>query len=149
MPEMYGRLNPTDPNSSWKFSRYSPDVVVINLFQNDSWIVNNTKSKEYKFRFSKEIPDDTFIINAYQEFVSKIRNHYPTANIICTLGSMDAAKKDSKWIGFIQKAVTNLNDKKIFVHILPYIKGSTHPTIKNHEEMAASLIQFINKNIEW
>jgi hypothetical protein len=149
MPEMYCRLNPTDPNSSWEFSRYSPDVVVINLFQNDSWIVNKTKSKEYKYRFSKEVPDDAFIINAYQEFVVKIRNHYPNANIICTLGSMDAAKKGSKWIGYIEKAVTNLNDKKIFTHIMPYIQGTTHPSIKNHEEMADSLIQFINKNIEW
>lgn len=41
MPEMYDRLNPGDPNSKWDFSKFTPDVVVINLFQNDSWLINN------------------------------------------------------------------------------------------------------------
>ncbi len=40
MPEMYDRLDPTDSASKWDFSKYTPDLVVINLLQNDSWIVN-------------------------------------------------------------------------------------------------------------
>jgi hypothetical protein len=41
MPEYYYRLNPDDPESHWNFSDYSPDVVVVNLFQNDSWLIQN------------------------------------------------------------------------------------------------------------
>jgi len=36
MPEMYYRLDATDAESKWDFSKYTPDLVVINLFQNDS-----------------------------------------------------------------------------------------------------------------
>jgi lysophospholipase L1-like esterase len=149
MPEMYNRLKPTDPKSKWDFSLYSPDIVVINLLQNDSWLVNMTKSKEFKMRFGNKTPTNEYIVNAYQKFVSKIRNHYPNANIICSLGSMNAAKEDSKWIDHIKTAVANLHDKKVYTHFLPYQESPGHPSIKGQKEMANSLIAFINKNIEW
>jgi len=149
MPEMYDRLDPTNPNSKWDFSSYSPDIVVINLFQNDSWITNMPNSKEYKRRFGTEAPDEAFIINAYQQFVGNIRKHYPEANIICSLGGMDAAKEGSKWIDYIKIAVANQKDKKIHAHFMPYIEASTHPSIKDQEVMAKSLIEFIEKNINW
>ena len=53
MPEIYDRLDPTDPKSKWDFSFYIPDVVVINLLQNDSWLVNMPDSEEFK-RYSAE-----------------------------------------------------------------------------------------------
>ncbi len=149
MPEIYDRLNPSDPNSKWDFSLYSPDIVVINLLQNDSWIVNLPENKEFKVRFDNEAPDDAYIINAYQEFVAQIRSHYPKANIICSLGSMDAVKEGSKWIDYIKTAVVNLNDKMIYTHFMPYIEASTHPSIKDQKEMANSLIGFIEENIDW
>jgi len=149
MPEIYDRLNPTDPTSKWDFSLYSPDIVVINLLQNDSWIVNLPDSDVFKMRFGNTTPDDAYIIRAYQEFVANIRNHYPKANIICSLGSMDAAKEGSKWISYIKTGVANLNDKKIYAHFMPYIEASAHPSIKDQEEMAKSLIEFIEENIDW
>lgn len=149
MPEMYDRLNPTDPNSKWDFSLYKPDIVVINLLQNDCWLVNMPDSDEFKMRFGTEAPNDEFIINAYQQFVTNIRNHYPKANIICSLGSMDAVKEGSKWIDYIKIAVANLNDKTIYTHFMPYIKASGHPSIKDQEEMANSIIEFIEENIDW
>lgn len=149
MPEIYDRLDPTDPNSKWNFSFYSPDIVVINLLQNDSWLVNMPDYDEFKTRFGTEAPDDAYMINAYQQFVANIRSHYPKANIICSLGSMDAAKEGSKWVDYIKTAVANLNDKNIYTHIMPYIEASAHPSIKDQEEMANSLIGFIEDNIEW
>jgi len=149
MPEIYDRLNPLDPESKWDFSSYSPDIVVINLLQNDSWIVNLPENEEFKMRFEDKAPDDVFIIKAYQEFVAQLRNHYPKANIICSLGSMDAAKEGSKWIEYIKTAVANLNDKKMYTHFMPYIEASAHPSIQDQKEMANSLIQFIEKTIDW
>ncbi|ARV16460.1 SGNH/GDSL hydrolase family protein [Polaribacter sp. SA4-12] len=148
MPEMYDRLIPDDPNSKWDFSLYTPDVVVINLFQNDSWIVNLPENDEFKARFGSTPPNDEYIINAYQQFVSKIRNHYPKANIICTLGSMDASKKGSKWIEYIRKAVDRLNDTAIYTHFMPYKKSDGHPSVAEQEIMAKSLIIFIEENID-
>jgi len=149
MPEMYNRLVPTDDTSEWDFSLFSPDVVVINLFQNDSWLVDLPEHDEFKKRFGNKTPDDGFLINAYQQFVANLREKYPNASIICSLGSMDAAEEGSKWIGYIEKAVANLNDKTIYTHFMPYIEATAHPSIKDQEEMANSLIQFIDKTIDW
>ena len=149
MPEIYDRLNPTDSTSLWNFSRYTPDIVVINLFQNDSWLVNLPNHDEFKRQFGNTKPNDNFIIKSYQNFVSAIRSKYPDAHIICTLGSMDATKKGSKWPSFVNKAVSNLNDDKIYSFFMKYKKKSGHPKILEHANMANDLINFIDDNIIW
>ena len=149
MPEMYNRLIPTDSTSKWDFSLYQPDVVVINLLQNDTWLVNLPEHEEFIKRFGTKAPGDEFIINAYQQFLVSLRKEYPNAKIVCSLGSMDAAKEGSKWMEYINLAVTNLEDEKIFTHFMPYLEAAAHPTIKDQQIMANSLIEFIVKNIEW
>jgi hypothetical protein len=149
MPEIYDRTDPNDPDSKWDFSRYNPDIVVINLLQNDSWIVHLPEFEEFQNRFGNEAPDDAFIINAYQQFVTDLRTHYPGAHIICSLGCMDAAQEDSEWMDYIEEAVANLNDEKIHTHFMPYIKATAHPSIMDHEEMATSLIGYIEEHIDW
>jgi len=149
MPEIYDRLIPTDETSIWDFSLFTPDIVVVNLLQNDSWLVNVPENEEFKKRFGENKPTNDYIIKAYERFITNIRKQYPKANIICTLGSMDAAKKGSEWINFIKTATTNLNDNKIYTHIMPYIESTTHPSIGDQQIMAKSLSQFIDKNIVW
>ena len=149
MPELYDRLNPTDATSKWDFSLYTPDIVVINLFQNDSWIVNRPELEEFKKRFGDKAPDEEYLINAYKNFLFKIRNHYPNANIICSLGCMDAVKDGSKWMDYIRAAVADLDDEMIYTHFMPYIEASAHPSVEDQEKMANDLIQFIEDNIDW
>lgn len=149
MPEIYDRLIPTDSTSKWDFSLYSPDIVVINLLQNDSWLVNMPENAEFKMNFGNNAPNDEYIINAYQQFVAGIRKQYPKANIICALGNMDATREGSKWMRYIEKAVVNLNDKNIYTHFIPFKKTPGHPSIKEQEEMANSLIHFIDEKIDW
>ena len=149
MPELYDRLIPTDSNSKWDFSLYRPDVVVVNLFQNDSWLVNITEHPEFIKRFGDKNPDEAFIISAYQEFIAGLRVHYPAANIICTLGSMDATKDGSLWPGYVQKAVASLKDENVYTHFMPYEESTAHPNVQQQKNMANSLIEFIEKTIEW
>ena len=149
MPELYDRLIPTDSNSKWDFSLYRPDVVVVNLFQNDSWLVNLPEHPEFIKRFGDEKPDEAFIISAYQEFIAGLRVHYPAANIICTLGSMDATKDGSLWPGYVQKAVASLKDENVYTHFMPYEESTAHPNVQQQKNMANSLIEFIEKTIEW
>ncbi len=149
MPEIYDRLNPMDTTNKWDFSTYTPDVVVINLFQNDSWIVNLPKHEQFISRFGTTKPNDEFIITAYQNFVSSIRNKYPNASIICALGNMDATKEGSKWPSYIQQAVEKINDKKIYTVAFPYKNTGNHPTKEEQQMMANDLIKFIDKNIKW
>lgn len=149
MPEMYDRLNPSDPNSKWDFSRYTPDVVVINLFQNDSWLVNNPKHEQFKARFGTNKPTEAQIVGAYRNMVSSIRAQYPQASIICVLGSMDATRQGSLWPGYIEAAVKSMNDSKIYTHFFPFKKGPGHPTVAEQKDMSDDLIKFMDEHIDW
>jgi hypothetical protein len=149
MPDIYDRTDPTDPTSKWDFSKYTPDIVVINLFQNDSWIVNMPNHEMFKHYFGTKAPDEATIINAYKNFVSTIRSKYPNASIICALGSMDATREGSVWPGYIQKAVDQLSDRKIYTHFFPFKNTGGHPNVAEQKVMADDLIGFIEKNIGW
>jgi Carbohydrate esterase 2 N-terminal/GDSL-like Lipase/Acylhydrolase family len=149
MPEMYDRLDPKDPGSKWDFSTYTPDVVVINLFQNDSWLINMPQHEQFKYRFGTKAPEKDFIIASYKNFVASIRNKYPKADIICALGNMDATKVGLPWSGYIQQAVAQLNDPKMYTHFFNYKNTGGHPNIAEQKVMANNLIEFIEENIKW
>ena len=149
MPEMYDRTNPDDPSSKWDFSKYTPDVVVINLLQNDSWLVKMPEHPQFKARFRDVPPDESSIIQSFQNFVKNIREKYPKASIVCVLGSMDATKLGSKWPGYVEQAVKGLNDSKIYTMFFCYKDTPGHPNTSEQKVMADELIDFINKNIKW
>jgi hypothetical protein len=149
MPEMYDRLDATDSSSKWNFSQYTPDVVVINLFQNDSWLVEKPDYAEFKHRFGNKPPEENFIVTAYRNFVKTIRSKYPDAYIICALGNMDATKAGSPWPGYIEKAVKEINDPKILTHFFEYKNTPGHPKTNEQKKMADSLIEFIDKSVKW
>ena len=136
MPEIYNRIDPTDSTSIWDFSKFVPDIVVVNLLQNDSWLYSNTISEED-------------IIDAYEQFILTLRNHYPNSNIICLLGNLDISATGSKWIDYVNNTVEELSDDKIYVHIVPYKNTRGHPTISEQQDLANSLINFIDTNIKW
>jgi hypothetical protein len=149
MPEMYDRLNPGDPNSKWDFSKFTPDLVVINLLQNDSWLINNPQHEQFKARFGTKRPDENEIIKDYQDLVMEIRGKYPKASIICALGSMDATQIGSPWPRYIETAVKKMGDRKIYTHFFAYKNTSGHPKVTEQKAMAEDLIGFIDKNIKW
>lgn len=149
MPDMYNRQDPTDGDAKWDFSKYTPDLVVINIFQNDVWITKLPDNDQFKAKFGTKAPTEDQIVKAYKEFVKNIRSKYPKAHIICTLGSMDAVKEGSPWPGYVQKAVTDIGDKNIFIHFFPYKNTPGHPSKKEQEAMADDLIAFIDQHIKW
>ncbi len=149
MPEIYNRLNPVDSTSLWDFSKVTPDLVVINLMQNDKWLVELPNYKEFKYRFGTQKPDEKQIIDAYADFVASIRKEYPSTPIICALGSMDATQEGSLWPGYVEKAVEQLQDENIYTHFFPFINKGGHPRVADDEKMAASLIDFIEDTFEW
>jgi len=136
MPEMYNRLDPENSESLWNFTTSTPYIVVINLFQNDSWIVEMTDSKEFEYRFGNNpSPNEDFIIQSYRNFVHLIRDEYPEAHIICVLGSMDITRQGSPWPGYVEKAVVSLSDKKVYTHFFPYMNASGHPEVEHHKKI--------------
>ncbi len=148
MPEMYDRLDPFDENSHWDFSKYVPQLVIVNLFQNDSWIVNREDTDYFKYRFNNGPPDEEYIIKAYSDFISTIRKKYPESHIICMLGNMDITRDDSPWPGYVKKAVTGMDDSKIYTLVVPFKNTPGHPRVEEQQILADSLIGFITRNIE-
>ncbi len=147
--DIYDVTDPHNKNLKWDFNQYTPDIVVINLFQNDSWIVKIPNNEQFKNRFGTQAPTEDFIILAYVNFVKSIRQKYPKASIICALGSMDITKEGSKWPSYVEKAVSILNDTKIYTHFFNYKNTPGHPRVDEQKQMAESLIAFVNQNIKW
>ena len=149
MPQMYNRLNPDDSTSKWDFTKNIPDIVVINLFQNDAALVNRPEHPQFKAHFGKTAPDSTFIINSYYDFLKNIRAYYPDAKIICTLGAMNATRKDLPWRGYVKSAVDKMEDDNIYTYFFFYKGGYFHPKAEEHKRMADSLINFIDRERIW
>jgi len=149
MPEMFHLTDGADPDSEWDFSKFTPDVVVINLFQNDAGLVMRPDLPEYKVRFGDTPPTPEKIISAYQDFVKQLRAKYPQATIIGVLGSMDAVREGLPWAGYIKKAVAGLNDKKVFAYIFKYKNTPGHPNVAQQQDMANELIKFIDQKVKW
>ncbi|MYM24915.1 electron transporter RnfD [Duganella sp. FT135W] len=146
MPDFYDQLSAVGNNDShWDFSSWTPDVVVVNLFQNDRWLIDREK------RLSP-MPDDARRIAAYRTFVQKIRALYPRAYIVCALGSMDAVQEGSKWPGYVRTAVDQMRDggdQRIDTIIFPWNGFGGHPRVKQHQANAALLTDFIRKKAGW
>jgi len=137
MPQLYDQLIPWSEFPKWDFSQWQADIVVINLGQNDSWLINNMPNR----------PNTEQRIDAYFNFIKSIREKYNNATIVCTLGNMGACRLSSKWPGYIASAVDRhnleLNDDKVFYVPMTYKNTDGHPTVSEHQQMADVLIPFI------
>lgn len=149
MPDVWDLTNPFDSTSTWDFSKYQPDLVIVNLFQNDSWIVTMPEQESFKRNFGTTPPAKEEIIRAYADFVSGIRSKYPEAAIITTLGNMDITREGSNWPGYVEEAIALLNDDRIYSVFTPYKETPGHPKIEEQEVIAENLISFIEENLGW
>lgn len=142
MPEYYNLLEAQDGQvvkTSWNFSTWTPDVVVINLFQNDSWLVAKMTPP----------PTEEQIIQAYMDFVESIRREYAGAHIVCALGSMDATREDSPWPGYIETAVERMKDSNISTCFFAFDGFTKHPRVRHHRKNAEQLTAHIRKVMQW
>ncbi len=145
MPQFFDQLSAVGNNDSqWNFSQWTPDVVVINLLQNDSWLIDRHKRLD-------PLPSDAERIQAYTDFVRTIRAKYPNAEIICVLGSMDIMANE-KWPNYVRAAVKDMQnngDKKIDTLFFEYTGYGHHPRIAQHKNNAKKLVEFIGHKMRW
>lgn len=143
MSEEYDRFNPNDESSKWNFYSRQPDIVVINLFQNDSWLVNRESNIQFKHRFGSKTPSKEQIIESYVSFVKTIRSKYSKAKIICMLGSMDITQEGSVWPDYVLQAVNRLNDNGIYTLFAKFKNTKGHPKVNEQAAMAEQLTVFV------
>lgn len=145
MQDIYHLGNPNMKGRAWDFSKHQKDVVVVNLFQNDSWLVLRKEHEEFKRRFGDKTPEAEQIIDTYFRFITELRSLYPAAHIICMLGNMDITREGSPWPTYVSKAVSRLNDDKIHTLFAPYKNTGGHPREAEQRVMAEQLIDLVNK----
>ena len=147
MPQFYSQLSAVGKNDThWDFSQWTPDVVVIDLLQNDSWLIDQQKRLI-------PLPTDEQRIQAYLDFVNTIRSKYPKAYFICALGSMDATRPGSKWPGYVSAAVEKIKKEnpraKIDTLFFEFTGYEAHPRVAQHKANAAKLAAFVREKMGW
>jgi lysophospholipase L1-like esterase len=142
MPDLWLRTFADDPASTWDFSKYTPDVVVIDLGTND---------------FATGDPGSAYTA-AYSAFLKTLRGKYPNAFIICALGTMGDPQL-SIARGYISSAVMAAKsggDSKVSFLEMPTqdcnVDGcgcDYHPDLVTQSKMGAALAQQIRNVAGW
>ncbi|MCC6559280.1 MAG: hypothetical protein IT372_40675 [Polyangiaceae bacterium] len=128
MPELYNRTLTNDPSSTWDFSRYVPDAVVVNLGTND---------------FSAPIDGDAFVAD-YVSLLGAVRAHYPSAAIFCVTWAHWGAGNQ----GHVTTAISAFGDPgvhEVELTIEPQegFGCDYHPSAATHARLGAELAQQI------
>ena len=125
----------------WDFSKYTPDIVIVAIGQNDSHPDDYMKT-DYEGEKAKNWR------TPYRQFLAKLRETYPDAWIICCTTLL---QHDIGWDMSISQAVLDIADKKIS-HCVFQRNGKATPghlRIPEAEEMAEELCHYIHSlNIE-
>jgi len=126
----------------WDYSKYEPDLIVINLGTNDDSYCQSDLERQAEYT------------GQYTKFLKKIRGFNPNAKILCTLGIMG-----DRLYPCIEKAVvdyikatadTNISSMK-FDDQLPndgYVADG-HPTKATHNKASEKLTAEIKKIMNW
>ncbi len=143
MPAEYPYTNYHDKSQLWDFSRFTPQVVCLNLGTNDT---------------STGIADQARLEEAYYNFVKMLRGYYPNAKIVLLTGSMLGGEE----LNIVKKALDNTRnrarkagDKEIYRFDMTPQTGSLgygadwHPSIAQHEQMAKELTAYLQSLMNW
>lgn len=142
MPEEYYRQVPSDADSRWDFQGNQADYVVVNLFQNDSWLVEKPDHPQFIRRFGDTAPTGEEIRAAYVDFLNQVRTAHPKANIICMLGNMDITRPGSIWPVYVHQAAEQAGGK-IHTLFVPYKDTPGHPKVEEQQILADRLTGLI------
>lgn len=143
MPSQYENTIFEDSTWKWDFSRWTPDLVFINLGTND-FSTNNYDAVLYK--------------KAYHKFIQQVRSHYPQAKIVLASGPMLNDKESNiqkQILDKLQKECQKSGDKRIYRFDFSHQTGelgygaSWHPSKRQQERMAAELTPFLQTIMHW
>lgn len=143
MGEIYDLVLPLDPGSQWDFSRWTPDVVIINLSTND---------------FGAGTPDQKGWTSAYEAFLTRVRRNYPHAALYCATSPMMGGKEGAIARSYLTQIVADENaagDKDVRLLIFETQDGKNgfgsdwHPSLKTHQIMADKLAATLRRDLGW
>ncbi len=139
MPDNYPNTFYENEEYTWDFSRYTPDVVCINLGTND-FSVGGVNVETY--------------VNDYVAFASKALDRYPEAQLVVILGPMNNSEELK---AALQRVVATLQesepDRVNFIELsaqgeLGY-GADYHPNQAQSKVNAAELSAFLSDLMDW
>jgi len=133
----------------WDFNEFVPDLIIINLGTNDGSYLNSVSGEENKQSERKAFAAE------YEVFIGTVRDAYPEANILCTLGIMGQDLYPE-----IEEAVKNYKEKTGDEKVNAFEfnqqdinkngKGiDWHPAPQSHVDAAYELIEEIENRYGW
>ncbi len=137
MPPVFDKIEMRGDSIPWDFKKYQPDVVTICLGQNDG------------------IQDSTKFCSAYVDFIHQLRKHYPKAQLVLLTSPMADEKLKAVLKNQINGVIDFLNkegEKNIskFFFSRSYNGGCDyHPSVEEHQLIAAELTVYLKKLMRW
>lgn len=141
-PQFYELALPDDPAAPWNPSRYVPDAIGVGLGTND---------------FNQGVPDQNEFVNAYVEFLRKLRRDAPRAWIFLLESPIldDPAggmPKHAVHAAYLREIVEKLGDPRITavpVRHYPGVPDNGHPLAAENAEVASSLEPLFRHALGW
>ena len=127
----------------WDFSRYTPDVVCINLGTNDT---------------STQGADPTLLLNGFKQLYQQVRSHYAKAKIVLLCGCMmngDQLRSAQQALDATADYAHKQGDAEVYRFDFTPHDGSLgygadwHPSMRQHEKMAGELTDYLRKLMNW
>jgi lysophospholipase L1-like esterase len=150
MTEYFDKVLPQrDGAPLWDFASWQPQAVVLNLGTNN---------------FANIDPGEKRFVGVYLELVHKVRAAYPSAFIVCALGSMlsdvypEKRKNLTQARKYMKTAVSTLREQgDTNLDFLEFPEQNHadglgcgfHPSLKTHRLMGERLAAFLRERLAW
>ncbi|MBR1392895.1 MAG: GDSL family lipase [Ruminococcus sp.] len=152
IPQYYNKLGYTwntgfgtekPENIDWDFSKFVPDVIVINLGTNDMSYTGGRAERQEEYK------------NGYIDFLKQVREKNPSARIFCTLGIMGTTL-NSTMREAVEAYSAETGDTNITAFDFPQQNGAEdglgadwHPSDTTHTKSAELLAAKIKEDMGW
>lgn len=135
MPELYLRTLIDDEATPWDFSRFTPEVVVVNLGTND---------------FNSNVDDNAFKAD-YVAFLGLLRSTYPDATLVCVAWPIWGASNAD----LVQQAVDETADPNVLTIQFDWdtlgdgVGCDGHPNTTTHAKLGQALTDLLTEELGW
>jgi hypothetical protein len=145
-PQFYELAMPDDPATTWDASGYVPEAIGIQLGTND---------------FGEGIPDQNAFVNAYVEFIRKVRRDAPRALIFVMdspivrdepLQGGHGGPRGTVLHAYLEEVVRRAGSPRVILAPLghsPGVPGNGHPTGADHRVIADELEPVLRRALGW
>lgn len=137
MPQVYDKVNPAGNAIVWDFKQYQPDIVTICLGENDG------------------IQDSVKFTSAYIDFMKRLRSYYPNAKLVMLSSPMASPMLKAVLVNYISAVKTSLNQSgennigSYFFNICANGGCGKHPSLTEHQQIAAELSRYLKQEMDW